>query len=98
MLTFDDLKTVDDKVFVGLESHLGELSQFTYITGTDGPTVVFKLKPGSPHFKIGEKAEKIIVARMEKFINNLLTLRSDQLGIEQKKNELIPPNQFQPDS
>jgi hypothetical protein len=34
---------------------------------------------------------------MEKFINNLLTLRSEQLGIELKKSELIQPNQFQPD-
>lgn len=96
-LTFDDLKTVDDKVFVGLESHFGELSQFTYITGTSGPTVVFKLKAGSQYFRIGEKAQKIIVTRMEKFINNLLALRSEQLGIELKKSELIQPNQFQPD-
>ena len=50
-LDFNDLKTIDDKIFLGLESHHeNQVCQFTFITGPNTPVVAFKLNTGSTDF------------------------------------------------
>ena len=68
-IEFNDLKTIDDKIFLGLESHHEDQTcQFTFITGPSSPVVAFRLHTGSPDFQIDllrREAQKIMNPRIE---------------------------------